>query len=232
MYNWREKQIENDPNNHQLQEKLNDFIIERRSIVNDWKEVILPACKGKRVLDVGAIGHNKKRVKGPEWKHDLIKWSSEYVKGVDILADMVEWINKKGYNFACMDATGDGNLNELYDVVFMGDIIEHVSDLKGLLEFAKRHLNDNGKILISTPNPYFYDSVFRYFRTSNYPRDNMEHTCWFTPSNINELCYRTGLYMTHIYGWELPTENKVLKYFLPVELSVYTYIYELEKNSI
>ncbi|MEA3297694.1 MAG: methyltransferase domain-containing protein [candidate division Zixibacteria bacterium] len=52
----------------------------------------------------------------------------------------------------------DCTINGKYDLIWMGDVIEHVVKDEGIAVLArlKEHLTDNGIILISTPN---YDNV-------------------------------------------------------------------------
>lgn len=233
MYDWRRRMHSNDPNDQRIREKLNDYLMKRTKIVHEWDSVILNKCNGKKVLDIGGIAHNKKQILSKEWKHRKLKKVASYIVGVDIAKTMIEWINEEGYNFKYMDATSDEYLGEKFDVIFMGDIIEHVENIAGLLRFAKRHLDDKGVMLITTANPHYYQWVLQYFppQWGGYGRaiDNMEHTCWISPNHMNELCYRAGLYLKKQYFVIPSTFPKGLWWvkYLPVEIQTDEFIWEL-----
>ena len=227
MYDWRIETKGNDPNCTSVQEKLYKYIMINSEEVLSWEEVVLKKCRGRRVLDIGGIAHNKEQIKSDVWKHKKLMQAAQYIVGVDILENLVKWINKKGYNFKYADATSDIYLGEKFDIVFGGDIIEHMDNVKGLLNFAKRHLQENGSILISTPNPHFINSFLNYLPCrGGFTRDNMEHTCWITPTYMNELCYRTNLKLKKTYFIE-KKYNKIWNKLLPMEWRTHTFIFEL-----
>lgn len=229
MYNWRKKVSSNDPNNLREQINLNNFIKYNSQEIKSWEEVILEKCRGQNVLDIGGIAHNKRQIKSSNWKHKKIKNIAQKVVGVDILAQTINWINEYGYNFQYCDATSKKFLGEKFDVVHLGDMIEHVSNIDGLLKFAKRHVADNGLILIQTCNPHYYRTVCSYFPwIKGYPQDNMEHVCWITPNNMNELCFRAKLNYCKTY-WQTENMNRFWESLLPIELRSYSYIFELRK---
>lgn len=235
MFDWRKKLKLNDPNDKSMQLDFWNWTNERSVVVDNRESIVCEKCRGRKVLDVGGVAHNKKYAKSPHWMHGKIARVSKCVTGVDILENEINWLNSKGYNFICMDATSDEYLGEKFDVVFMGDLIEHVDNVKGLLLFAKRHLADNGTILISTACPFYYNSVFAFLKKQG-PRDNMEHVSWVTPSNMNELCCRTGLEFVRTYyvlgGWGLKHSIRkwIGKGIVPKEYCSYLYIYELKNN--
>ncbi|MFH1678187.1 MAG: class I SAM-dependent methyltransferase [Candidatus Omnitrophota bacterium] len=57
------------------------------------------------------------------------------------------------------------NFNEKYDIVFMADILEHMYDwqIESAFRKIKEILNDNGRLIISTPN-YYYDKYLFYIK--------------------------------------------------------------------
>lgn len=226
MYDWRKRIEENDPDDPKIISEFISWYHNHRVIVNSWEQVTLPYCKNKRVLDVGAVCHNKHSVVMHSWKHRKIRDASEYVLAVDILKDMIEWINERGGNFVYTDATSEVDLKDRFDVVVMGDLIEHVDNVAGLLEFGKRHLNKDGVMLITTPNPCFFELLNREV-FEEVPIANMEHTCWITPTNMNELCFRTGLKLNKIYEI-IPSNYQYSTWLmtkLPHVFKVQSYIY-------
>jgi hypothetical protein len=58
--------------------------------------------------------------------------------------------------------------------------------------FAKRHLAKDGKIIVSTPNPYFYSYIYRCIKETTFIA-NFEHAFWITPSMALEISRRSNL---------------------------------------
>ena len=58
-------------------------------------------------------------------------------------------------------------IDELFDVIMMWEVIEHLQDLNLFLELAYKKLTVNGKIILSTPN---YNKIYNY---PNYTRKGM-----------------------------------------------------------
>lgn len=188
--------------------------------------------KGKRVLDIGVCEHNIKHVDSQDWKHNKINKLASYCIGVDIDEALVDYLNKKGYNIKAIDATSDDFLGEKFDVVLIGDVLEHVDSPRKLLEFAKRHLNEKGKIIATTPNPFFLVFFLNNFFKAPFMA-LLEHCCWITPTNAVELARRSGLNF-HRYLFFKKSKYKgakffvqrVLKLLLPCESVNSYYVYE------
>lgn len=156
------------------------------------KEWLIKEIKNKRVLDIGMAEHDLSHMNSPSWKHNYIRDNAEYCLGLDILEHLVIELKSRGYNVVHMDATSDQNIGELFDIVNIGDVIEHVNDPIKLMLFAKRHLKPSGKIIVSTPNPYFYKYIYRCLKETTFIA-NFEHNFWITPSMALEIARRSEL---------------------------------------
>jgi SAM-dependent methyltransferase len=156
------------------------------------KEWLIKTVKGKIVLDIGVAEHDLLHMDKDSWKHRYIKANAEYCLGLDIIEDLVVELNKRGYDVINMDATSDEYIGQKFDIINIGDVIEHVNDPVKLLNFAKRHLSDHGKIIVNTPNVYYYGWIFDCIRNGTMLA-NFEHTFWITPSMALEISRRSGL---------------------------------------
>jgi 2-polyprenyl-3-methyl-5-hydroxy-6-metoxy-1,4-benzoquinol methylase len=190
---------------------------------------IIRETTGKKVLDIGVCEHDLVHMRNTQnWKHGLIKQFASSVVGVDILPKLVKELNSNGYNIKLVDATSETYLGEKFEIVFIGDVIEHVNDPVKLLLFARRHLNKKGKVIINTPNPFFITfilSVFRYGACIA----NAEHVSWITPTNMLEIAYRAGLRLTAVV-YNRKSKNvfvRVLKKILPLDFFTSAYTYEI-----
>lgn len=150
---------------------------------------VLGLAEGKRVLDVGCVGQDLSYSE-QDWLHNKFQKTAHSVDGVDINQEGIDALNAKGYHIL--------HLNELkekqhkYDLVVIGDVIEHVDNLCEFLNFYKEYLDTNGKIVITTPNPFSFRqnlSVFFY----KIPSVNPEHSCWLDPITFVEVANRCEL---------------------------------------
>ncbi len=150
------------------------------------------SAAGHDVLHIGCCEHAAKYMEVDGWKHRAMAETARSILGVDINAPAVDAMRKLGYEVVLADATGDTDIGRRFDRVIIGDVIEHVGDLEGLLRFADRHLTKDGELVISTPNPFFVRHVTRAWFARPMIA-NFEHVSWVTESNIIELVRRVGM---------------------------------------
>ena len=77
-----------------------------------------------------------------------------------------------------------------FEVVWAGELIEHLSCAGGFLDAARRHLGPGGQLVLTTPN-VFAVSNFVY-RIGGRPRVNRGHTCWYDETTLSQLLDRHG----------------------------------------
>jgi SAM-dependent methyltransferase len=147
---------------------------------------------GRRVLDIGVVEHDLSHMESPTWKHRFIKEHAAHVLGVDIIADKIELLKNRGFNVKQADATSDEDLDERFDRVVIGDVIEHVNNPVQLLQFAGRHTTPDGQILVSTPNPFFLHSIWNTLVRGTFV-GNVDHVSWVSPAAALEIGRRAGL---------------------------------------
>ena len=178
--------------NNVRNELLNHLLkIRRRIPNNNYINYLKNIIKNKTVLDIGICEHTKERIFNENWKHKIIMNNSQSCVGIDIDSDLIKFIKKiypKNQFIEC-DATSGKNLNIKFDIIHVGDVIEHIDNLDGLFKFCKRHLNKKGKIVMRTPNGYCFDYVYR---ANKYGTDNsnMEHVSYIFPTHALELARR------------------------------------------
>jgi len=141
MLDWTKQT--NDPNNREARERVRQALLARRHIYTDRDLVdyVLERVAGKRVLDIGIVSHTLDYVAEEGWRHGRIVKRAAYCLGLDILREEIAKLKADGYNVRVADATSDEDLGERFDVVFIGDVIEHVDNPCRLLKFAARHLS-------------------------------------------------------------------------------------------
>lgn len=157
------------------------------------EEIIRNYVKDKDVLDVGTVGQT--------WYYNLweeIKTEARSATGVDIVPsedkDIVEG-NMETYSFG-----------RKFDVVIMGDIIEHVNNQGLLLENVRRHLKEDGVLILTTPNAK-WPTVFM--------PANPTHTLWHDEFTLKNILQRHGFEISEFryYYGNKKNYNFVLRLF-------------------
>ncbi len=233
-FDWTE--YSDDPNNKQALAEVLPWLLGIRQV--NLKMTLLDyVCnrtRGKRVLDIGVVSHSALYFEDEGWRHRRIRDVASRCVGVDIIEPLVNELNRRGFDVRCVDATSDADLGERFEIVFLGDVVEHVDNPVALLRFAGRHLAPNGRILISTPNP-FSRKFYRRFRKHGTPIVNLDHCAWFTPTTALELARRAGLALIAYHLVKPFTLIRRLSHYLiwrfePLEYSFPDYIFEFARN--
>jgi len=134
------------------------------------EDIVKSYVKGKDVLDVGAVGQTRHY---NLWED--IKVMTRSLTGIDIAPspdkDIVQG-NMETYSFG-----------KKFDVIVLGDVIEHVDNQGLLLDNLRRHLKEDGVIIMTTPNAK-WPTVFL--------PTNPTHTLWHDKRTISAIVERHG----------------------------------------
>jgi 2-polyprenyl-3-methyl-5-hydroxy-6-metoxy-1,4-benzoquinol methylase len=195
------------PKGHFLQPKWGDGPWGEGSL-RDRFEVVRPFIVGGSVLDIGCAS----RYGRPDWLHGLIAQHVTELVGIDINADTVKKLKAEGYDVELGDAR-DFDLGRKFDVVFAGELIEHLDDVRGFLGSVKRHLKTGGRLVLTTPNA-FYVGNFVY-RLGGHGSVHPEHTCWYCEDTLRQVLAVNGFADADITftGHTSPTTSRKIASF-------------------
>jgi SAM-dependent methyltransferase len=155
-------------------------------------EIVREFCRDKIVLDLGCVNHDTENSSSDRWLHKAVVDSAAQVLGVDYLPEQVEILRQRGFNVITGDVNKPLALERKFDVIVVGNLIEHLSSFEGLLNNLREQLAPDGVVLISTANPFFREQYF-YSALKNDITVNAEHTCWLDPVTLDQLSRRFGL---------------------------------------
>jgi len=153
--------------------------------LRDRFEVVRPYLLGGTVLDLGCAS----RYGRPDWLHGLLAAEIDGLVGIDINAVTVAKLQEDGYDVREADAR-NFDLHQKFDVVFAGELIEHLDDVRGFLTSIRKHLAEGGRLVLTTPNA-FYVGNFVY-RLGGHGQVHPEHTCWYCEDTLRRVLEVNG----------------------------------------
>lgn len=142
------------------------------------------------VLDVGCAHHSAENEVKDYWLHKHLCSKARNVIGVDILENDVNELCKLGYNIVVGNVEHI-SINNKFDVIVMGEFIEHVSNVGRILDNLRNHLKEGGKLIITTPNTFNIIHFITILLKGNL-RINAEHVAWYDPNTLNSILKRHG----------------------------------------
>lgn len=123
--------------------------------VENRTEWIAEQVRNKDVLDVGPCGFSwmtRPNWFERDWVHVIIVRNARSVLGIDTYKKGIERAKKFGYHNIIYGDAENFELDRKFDVVFAGELIEHLSNPGLFLHCAKKHLRSDGKLVLTTPN--------------------------------------------------------------------------------
>ena len=187
-------------------------------------DAVKDLIKASSVLDIGSASRHLRS----DWLHGLIAEQCSDVVGIDIDEASVEAVRAKGYDIRLADAR-DFDIGRKFEVVFAGEVIEHIDDARGFLQSAKRHLEPNGRLVLTTPNA-FYIANFVY-RLAGHAHVHPEHTGWYCETTITRLLTMNGFNQVEVsfIGHSTPSKGRaaigaMARAVLPPRLSLDTLV--------
>ena len=153
--------------------------------------------RGRRVLDVGCVSHFADAANDPRWLHKHLRSAAAECLGLDILADDVAALRARGVNAVVCDFTRE-TPGGRYEVVVIGDVIEHVDRPGDLLRNARDSLSEGGRVVVMSPNPYYLHRAWR-FLTGKFA-DSVDHVIFLYPAGLAEMAERNGLRLDRYRG--------------------------------
>jgi 2-polyprenyl-3-methyl-5-hydroxy-6-metoxy-1,4-benzoquinol methylase len=185
------------------------------------QEFLSGYVKDKTVLDLGCVEHTASAEASDFWLHAHLVRTAKSVLGVDILEKDVQELRERGYNIVCADATAD-SLNQTFDVIVAGELIEHVLNPGGLLTNMLRHLNEDGRLIITTPHPfYLLNSLVPMFsKQSSFWHP--DHVAWYEPYVLGGMLRKTGYELEACYYFT--RSRKLRKLLRTIHLPCYGFM--------
>lgn len=168
-------------------------------LCHDYYQKIASYITNKDVLDVGCVEHDLSRANSTRpWNHWFIYKLAKSSLGIDIEEKSLQLMKKAGFNVRTLDAE-KMNFSNKFDVVFAGELIEHLPNPGIFLKKCNKALRKRGKIIITTPNTYSVNRIVRVIQfMTNEPPVNIDHTLYLSPRTMTTLAEKCGIKVSKI----------------------------------
>ncbi|MEM2984349.1 MAG: methyltransferase domain-containing protein [Candidatus Jordarchaeaceae archaeon] len=125
--------------------------------------------------------------------------------GIDISEEGISEMKKYGYkDLYLMDAVDIKKLEKKFELIFAGDVLEHMTSPSSFLKVVPNCLTSKGELLLSLPNAYSC-SILRYLRAIE--PTHFEHCYCFTVKTISHLCERFNLLPVELAFTQQPPQG-------------------------
>jgi SAM-dependent methyltransferase len=179
-------------------------------------DFIKKMCEGKKVLHLGCTNYpfTKESIKHDMLLHfDLKKVAGKLYgfdydqQGLDILSQAGE----KNLYRGDLEKLEEVELNETFDVIIAGEMIEHLSNPGLFLHGIKRFMNENTSLIITTINAYsgmrFFIYVFRGKGGENEPV-HPDHVAYYSYKTLKLVVERENLKVKEFFYYDLGAEHR------------------------
>lgn len=155
--------------------------------------------RDQTVLEVGGLGDLERYSENDfkVWRHNQIKTFCTDIYGIDINQPYINIAQKKGFNYTYGDIEKYESLSEdirskSFDIVLLVDVIEHLNNVGLGLETIKKVIKTDGKIFITTPNPWSINNLFSVL-IGKQPSVYADHTNFMVEQNFKAILKRLNL---------------------------------------
>ncbi|MDY6905435.1 MAG: class I SAM-dependent methyltransferase [Thermodesulfobacteriota bacterium] len=196
----------------------------------DKESIILNHCRGKKVIDIGCVQElsdfSSETMK--QTLHYKLKQEIPDLVGIDLEPEGVHALNQLGCD--CHVAFAE-EVQKLalgsFEVIILGDIIEHIPDPCMFLFSLRSILKKYGVIVCTTPNAMSYINSVFLFLSKKITR--YQHVAWYCRVTLRNMFKHAGFEEQHFYFLDF---HKTTKKFWRVwlEKPLFAYCQELSPH--
>lgn len=175
----------------------------RLQIINDRDRFLGVYVTGKTVLHGGCVDSEllEERIATKRLLHDVLGATAKTLVGVDVDSKGVAEMLQRGYkDIYCADIES-WHYEEKFDVIVLGEIIEHIDNCGLLLQSVKRFCHSGTTVIFTTPNNYYY--LFWIYTLLGKESIHPDHNYIFSFNSIKALLGKFSFDVTdNIVVWE------------------------------
>jgi len=169
------------------------------------EDFIVSLSTGLTVLHLGCVGFTDleaaERVRSAKQSLHWKLTQCSRVVGVDRSASVIDELSSLGIFgnviYGDVEQLDELAMDQKFDVVIAGDIIEHLSNPGRMLDGIQRFCTQHTRIVITTPNSFGAPNFLR-FSLGRF-REGAEHVLSFNQQNLTTLLERHGYVVTEAH---------------------------------
>lgn len=179
-------------------------------------EFIKKACAGKKVLHLGCTNYpyTKEALDNNMLLHFELQKTAKEVYGFDFDERGLEILRNSGVKNlyrADLEKLEEVELDETFDVIIAGEMIEHLSNPGLFLRGIKRFMNDNTSLIITTINAYcgfrFLIYGLRGKGGWNEPV-HPDHVAYYSYKTLSLVLERENIKVKKFYFYDIGVEHR------------------------
>lgn len=175
----------------------------RLQIINDRDRFLREYVAGKTVLHGGCVDSEllEERIATRRLLHNILGTTAKKLVGVDVDGKGIAEMLQRGYkNIYCADLES-WYYEEKFDVIVLGEIIEHIDNCGLFLESVKRFCHSDTTVIFTTPNNYYF--LFWIYSFLGKESIHPDHNYLFSFNSLKSLLEKFSfLIIKNIAVWE------------------------------
>jgi SAM-dependent methyltransferase len=182
----------------------------------DRLETIKNYCKGKKVLHLGCSNspYTAASLASDSLLHFELKKVASELYGFDFDDEGLKLLSDQGtLNLfkADLEHLENVEMDETFDVIVAGEMIEHLNNPGLFLHGIKRFMNEETQLVITTINAFSGMRFFWYGFTKNHGRNepvHPDHVAYYSYSTLTLLLKRHGLNVSKFMFYDVGAEHR------------------------
>ena len=179
-------------------------------------EFIRQACSGKKVLHLGCTNwpYTQDSIDNKMLLHNELAKSASELYGFDFDQegiDVLENAGTKNLYQADLEKLDEVDLNESFDVIIAGEMIEHLNNPGLFLQGIQRFMTPETKLVITTINTYAAHrfAIYALFgkKGVNEPV-HPDHVAYYSYKTLKLLIERSGLKLSDFKFYDIGPEHR------------------------
>lgn len=174
-------------------------------------------CRGKKVLHLGCTNYpyTAESLLNNDLLHQSLEEISDELYGFDFDQKGLDILRQKGIKnlyAADLEKLDEVDLDETFDVIVAGEMIEHLSNVGLFLSGIKRFMNKDTKLIITTINAYGALRFAIYgLRGKGGIKEfvHPDHVAYYSFSTLNLIVSREKLIVNEFYFYDIGQEHLV-----------------------
>jgi len=179
-------------------------------------DFIKKACEGKKVLHLGCTNHpyTKRSIEDGSLLHLELEKSARELYGFDFDQEGLDILaSEGGRNLfrADLQKLEEVTLDETFDVIIAGEMIEHLSNPGLFLQGIKRFMNPQTELIITTINAYCALRFLIYFLRGKGGENepvHPDHVAYYSYKTLSLILSREELNIKKFCFYDVGTEHR------------------------